>query len=334
MATDPVFFAALAALAVIIYVLADGFDLGVGIIFMAAPREADRDAMMGSLEPVWDGNETWLVMGGTLLFAAFPVAYAVLLPALYVPIIGMLLALVVRGVAFSFRENATRSRGVWSWAFSLASLTAAFCQGLVLGGIVQGVSVRDGAFAGGVFDFVSILGVLCGVGLVAGYALLGASWTIWRSNGPTQTFAREIAHAALLLAMAMMAIVSAWTAWHEPAIAARWFSWPNIALLAPVPAVTALAAWTLWRSLWGARDIRPFLLSITLFLLGFGGLAVSLWPYIVPRSVTIWQGAADPASLAFIAPGLIVVMPIVLGYQFHAYRVFRGKHEAHSTPPA
>jgi cytochrome d ubiquinol oxidase subunit II len=322
---DPLLFAAIAAFAVAVYVMADGFDLGVGILFLAAPRDADRDVMMESIEPVWDGNETWLVMGGTLLFAAFPAAYYILLPACYLPVIVMLIALVLRGVAFAFRANADRSGWIWDVVFAGGSLLATFAQGLILGALVGGVPVRDGMFAGGPLDFLSVLGFLCGIGLVGGYALLGAGWLVWKTTGPTQLFAREIGHAALILTAAMMAVVSAWTAIADPAVAARWFGWPNIAWLVPVPVVTALVVAALWRSLQGGRDAMPFVLAILLFLLGFGGLIVSLWPYVVPRSVTIWDGASDPQSLRFVAVGLLVVLPIVLAYQAHAYWVFRGK---------
>jgi len=321
---DPaVLLAAAIAFCVVVYVLADGFDLGIGILFLVAPREVDRDAMMESIEPVWDGNETWLVMGGTFLFAVFPAAYYVILPAMYLPVVFMLFALIFRGVSFGFRVQATRFRRVWDVAFSVGSVSAAFCQGLILGGLIEGVPMRDGMFDGGPFAFVSVLGLLCGAGLVAGYALLGAGWLIWRTGGGTQVFGRDVAHAALLATMAMMVLVSGWTALTVPEVAARWFSWPNLAFLAPVPVVTAAVAVLLWRSLWGRHGPRPFLLSIGLFLLGFAGLVVSLWPYVVARRVTIWDGLNDPQSIAFAGVGVAVVLPIVLAYQAHAYRVFR-----------
>jgi cytochrome d ubiquinol oxidase subunit II len=321
----PLFLAAVVALAVVIYVLADGFDLGVGILFLVAPRDADRDVMMESVEPIWDGNETWLVMGGTLLFAAFPVAYYVLLPAFYLPIMLMLFALISRGIAFAFRLQTVRFRRVWDIAFAGGSLLAAFCQGLILGGFIEGVPMRDGVFDGGSFHFLTLLGVFCGIGLIGGYALLGACWLIWKSTGSTQIFAREVGHAALILAAAMMAVVSAWTALTEPAVASRWLAWPNIAFLAPVPLITALVVFAIWRSLWGMRETLPFMLSVVLFLLGFAGLVVSLWPYIVPWNVTIWEGASDPQSQLFAAIGVVIVIPIVLAYQAFAYWVFRGK---------
>ena len=283
----PVMFAGLVAFCVIIYVLADGFDLGVGILFLLAPRDLDRDVMMVSIEPVWDGNETWLVMGGTLLFAAFPAGYYVLLPTFYLPAMLMFFALIFRGVAFGFRLQARRRRGVWNAAFAIASLVAALCQGMILGGLIEGVPMRDGMFAGGPFAGFSVLGLLCGLGVASGYALLGAGWLIWRTDGPTQVFAREVAHCAVIVTSALIVLVSAWSAWSVPAVAARWFSWPNIAVLSPVPLVTAVLTAALWKSLWLDRDAAPFGLAIALFLVGFLGLVASLWPYVVPRELTL-----------------------------------------------
>ena len=320
-----VLFAAAVAFCVVVYVLADGFDLGVGILFLVAPRDEDRDLMMASIEPVWDGNETWLVMGGTLLLATFPAGYYVLLPAFYLPIVFMLFALILRGIAFEFRLQTTAFRWVWDLAFAGGSILAALCQGLVLGGLIEGVAMRDGAFAGGTFDFLSLLGIACGVGLVGGYALLGAGWLIWKTDGGTQVFGREVARAALILTAAMMMIVSAWSAWTVPEVAARWFAWPNLALLAPVPIVTALVLATIWRRLWTGPEAGTFLLGLGVFVLGFIGLVVSLWPYVVPRHVTVWDGISDPQTLAFVGVGVLVVLPVVLAYQGHAYWVFRGK---------
>ncbi|QIB34227.1 cytochrome d ubiquinol oxidase subunit II [Ancylobacter pratisalsi] len=325
----PLVFAAVVAFCVTVYVLADGLDLGVGIIFLVAPREEDRDLMMASIEPVWDGNETWLVMGGTLLIAAFPAGYYILLPAFYLPVMLMLFALIFRGVAFGFRLQARRFRYVWDIAFSAGSIVATMCQGLILGGLIEGVPVANGMFAGGPFSFLSLLGVLCGVGLIGGYALMGAGWLIWKAEGRTQIFAREIAHAALLLTAFMMALVSLWSAWSVPEVAARWFAWPGILALAPVPLVTLAVIVALWRGIWTGAEPRTFILSLVLFALGLIGLVVSLWPYVVPRAVTVWDGASDPQTLAFISVGLVVVLPIVLSYQAHAYWVFRGKTVVH-----
>ena len=329
----PLAFALLAVFGVAVYVIADGFDLGVGILSLVVPIEADRDLMVASVEPVWDGNETWLVFGGTLLFAAFPPAYYILLPAFYLPIILMLFALIFRGIAVSFRSEAGRSRKIWDIAFGLGSLVAAFAQGLVLGGFIGGVDVENGMFHGGPFTFLSLLGVFCGLGLIGGYALMGAGWLIWKTDGSTQVFAREVGHAALILTAAMMAIVSAWIALTQPEVAVRWFLWPKMAWLAPVPLITIAVIIAAWRALWSVHDARLFGLSIVIFLLGFSGLAISLWPYVVPRHVTIWSGAADPQTQWFVGIGLLFVVPLVVGYQLNAYWIFRGKTRAMTIQP-
>ena len=318
-------FAAVAAFVLAVYVFADGFDLGIGILFLIAPREEDRDVMMESIEPMWDGNETWLVMGGTLLLATFPAAYYILLPAFYLPVIFMLFGLILRGVAFAYRLQTVRYRRVWDFVFAGGSLLAVLCQGLILGAYIAGISVKNGMFAGGALDCITMLGVLCGLGLIGGYALLGAGWLIAKAEGATQIFAREVGHSALILTAAMMLIVSGWTALSEPQVSARWFSWPNAALLAPVPVVTALVIFAIWRSLWSSREMLVFSLSFLLFLLGFAGLIVSIWPYIVPYHVTIWDGKSDPQTLIFAGVGIAIVIPIVLAYQAYAYWVFRGK---------
>jgi cytochrome d ubiquinol oxidase subunit II len=237
----------------------------------------------------------------------------------------MLFALIFRGIAFEFRHQTEDYRWVWDIAFAGGSLLATLCQGFVLGGLINGVSMSNGMFSGGAFDFISLLGLVCGLGLAGGYTLLGAGWLIWKTDGPTQVFAREVAHTALLLTAVMMILVSGWSAWSVPEVADRWFSWPNIAFLAPVPVVTAAVLIAIWRGIWVGRDARTFILAQVVFLLGFAGLVVSLWPYVVPRHVTIWDGIADPYALMFIGVGLAIIMPIVLAYQAHAYWVFRGK---------
>ena len=321
----PLLFALMAAFGIATYVLADGFDLGIGILFLFAPRDRDRDLMMESISPFWDGNETWLVLGGTLLLAVFPAGYFVPLPAFYLPIMLMLFALILRGISFEFRFQALQSRRIWDWAFAGGSALAAVAQGFVLGGFIKGVRVQDGVFAGGAFDFFGVLGLLCGAGLIGGYALLGAGWLVWRTKGGTQVFGREIGRAALMLTALMMALVSAWTALTEPEVAGRWFAWPRILPQALLPLGALATILALWRSFWGQRDGLPFLLGIVLFLFGFAGLGVSLFPYIVPWQFTIWTGAADISSLRFVGAGMVVILPIIVGYLGHAYWVFRGK---------
>jgi cytochrome d ubiquinol oxidase subunit II len=321
----PLLLGAAVAFSIVMYVVQDGFDLGIGILLPLAPGEDVRGAMIGSIAPFWDGNETWLVMGGTLLFAAFPLAYATLLPAFYVPLLTMLFALIFRGVAFEYRFRAGRCRPAWDWAFSLGSLLAALCQGVVLGAYIHGIPVADHAFRGGTYDFFSAFAMVCGLGVAAGYALLGATWLILKTTGTTALYGRVAAKFALPATLLFIAIVSLWTPAAFPRIAARWFGWPNIAYLAPVPIVTALVAWGIWRAIDGASETRPFILSIALFLLAFLGLGISLFPYAVPYDATIWQAASSPPTLAFAGIGTALILPLVLGYLAFAHWVFRGK---------
>lgn len=321
----PVLMGFAVAFSVVMYVVMDGFDLGIGILFPFAPDDAERGDMINSIAPFWDGNETWLVMGGALLIAAFPLAYATLLPAFYVPLLAMLFALILRGVAFEFRFRADRFRSVWDWVFAGGSVLAAFCQGVVLGAFINGIRVKNGAFAGGTFDFLDPFAAVCGLGLVAGYALLGAAWLIFKTGGTTAEYGRAAARLALAATLGFIAVVSLWTPLQFPRIAERWFGWPNIVLLSPVPLVTAGVALAIWRAIGGAADHRPFALSIVLFLLAFFGLGISLWPYAVPYEATLWEAASSPPTLAFVAVGTAVIMPIVLGYMAFAHWVFRGK---------
>ena len=321
----PLAFAIVTIGALATYVLADGFDLGIGVLFLLAPRNQDRDLMMQSVAPVWDGNETWIVFGGALLWAAFPIAYYVLLPAFYLPLVLMLFALILRGIAFEFRFQAGTFRFMWDFAFAGGSILAVAAQGLVLGGFIGGVPVVNGAFAGGPFTCVTFLGLLCAIGLLGGYGLLAAGWLIWKTEGPTQTFGREVGQAALLLTMGAMAVVSIWSAFTVPEIARRWFSFPRVLPLALLPLSTAGVAMLIWWSFWKTDGARVFCLTIGLFVLGLAGLLVSLWPYVVPWQAPIWSAAADDTSLAFAGVGLVVILPVILGYLAHAYWVFRGK---------
>jgi cytochrome bd ubiquinol oxidase subunit II len=319
------FLALAVAFGIAIYVVTDGYDLGVGILFLAAPGERERGVMMESMAPTWDGNETWLVLGGTLLIAAFPAAYATLLPAFYVPLVLMLLALIFRGVAFEFRFRADRRRQLWDWAFCGGSIVAGFCQGVVLGGAIDGIAVADGRFAGGSFDFLGPFPVLCGLGLVAGYALLGATWLILKTAGGAAGFGRRATRPLLLATLGFIALVSVATPLTHARLAHRWFDWPNIAYLSPIPLVTAATAWGIWRAARGPSETRPFLLAVLLFLLGYLGLGISLWPYAVPYQITLWDAAAAPPTLAFTAIGTAVILPITLLYLGYAHWLFRGK---------
>jgi cytochrome d ubiquinol oxidase subunit II len=321
----PVIWAAIIGLAVAIYVIFDGFDLGIGILFPFAETERERDQMMNSVAPFWDGNETWLVLGGAGMMVAFPLAYSIILPALYLPVIVMLLALAFRGVAFEFRWIGVTSKRHWTFAFAAGSTLAAFCQGLILGGLIQGIKVENGAFAGGAFDWITPFAVLCGLGLVAGYGLLGATWLIMKTDSSVAKRARIEAKLLLLAVLAFMAIVSIWTPLAFERIAVRWFSLPNILFFWWVPAATALVAFAAWRWLETGREVLPFLAVIALFLLGYLGLLISNFPYLVPPSLTIWQTAAAPATHIFMLMGTLVLLPIILGYMIFVYWIFGGK---------
>jgi cytochrome bd ubiquinol oxidase subunit II len=311
--------------AVFMYVLMDGFDLGLGILFPFAPSDRDRDIMMNSVAPIWDFNETWLVLGGAGLFAAFPLAYAIVLPALYLPLLAMLIALIFRGVAFEFRFKANKSRFLWNIAFNLGSLVATFVQGAALGAFIQGFQVEGRNFAGGMYDWLTPFAVVCGVALVAGYALLGCTWLIWRSEGSLQNWAYHLAKTLLIVVLGFILLVSIWTPLIHEGIAARWFSWPNILFLSPVPLITAGIVYMLWRSVTERREVQPFVWSMALFLISYVGLAISVWPYVVPPHITIWDAASPPESQVFLLIGMMFLIPTILAYTAFSYWVFRGK---------
>ena len=322
----PVISAGVIGLAVAMYVILDGFDLGVGILFPYFPEEEQRDQMMNSVAPFWDGNETWLVLGGTGLLVAFPFAYAVIMPALYVPLIAMLLALVFRGVAFEFRWVAKPHHRKWDTAFAAGSSVAAFCQGLMLGGLIRGIRVEGDHFSGGVLDWLSPFSLMCGVGMVAGYALLGACWLVMKTAGGVEQKARRYARPLFFVLMTFIVLVSVWTPLEFERIATRWFSWPNMLYLAPVPLLTAFLAVACWRGLLSERHPAvAFYSAVGLFVVAFIGLVISTLPYLVPPTITLWQAAAAPESQAFILIGMSVLVPIILGYTVFVYHTFRGK---------
>ncbi|MFA5531622.1 MAG: cytochrome d ubiquinol oxidase subunit II [Thiohalomonadaceae bacterium] len=313
------------AFAVFMYVLLDGFDLGIGILFPFAPSEQDRDVMMNSVAPVWDGNETWLVLGGGGLFIAFPVAYAAAFPALYLPLLLMLIALIFRGVAFEFRFRAESSRRFWNAGFFAGSLFATFAQGLILGNFVAGIPLDGISFAGGALDWLTPFSLFTAVALVIGYALLGATWLILKTEGSLQAWASRWVHPLTLGMIAAIVGVSLWTPLLNAAITERWFSWPNLLWLSPVPVLTALFSAWLWRATSRGAERLPFLLTLGLFLLCFIGLAISLWPNILPPGLSIWQAASSPQTQLFMLIGVLALMPLVLGYTAYSYYVFRGK---------
>jgi cytochrome bd ubiquinol oxidase subunit II len=321
----PLIWAGVIGTAVALYVILDGFDLGIGILFPFTKDAHERDQMVATIAPFWDGNETWLVLGGGGLLVAFPRAYAVIMPALYLPVVFMLLALVLRGIAFEFRSVALSSKKYWDAAFIGGSTLAALCQGVVLGAMIQDIKVKDGVFAGGTFDWATPFTLLCAIGVAAGYALLGATWLVMKTQGEIAARARAHAKFLLILVLACMGAVSLWTPLAFPHIAERWFSLPNILLLWPVPVVTALIAFLVWRWLDQGRDVPPFIAAIALFLLGYLGLVISNFPYLVPRSLTVWQAAATPATQVFMLVGTAVLLPIILAYTAFVYWLFRGK---------
>ena len=333
----PLIWAVLIATAVFLYVVLDGFDLGVGILFpFATPKE--RDVMTAAIAPVWDGNETWLVLGGGGLFAAFPLAYAIIMPAMYLPIGVMLTALIFRGVAFEFRANAGpsgRGRKFWTAAFMGGSLVAALAQGLVLGGFLQGIDIEGRSFSGGSLDWLTPFSVLVAVSLAAGYTLLGAAWLVFKTEGALQEKARAWTRRLVIAVGAAMLSVSLAALSLDPVVTERWgasmtsIDWRRFPLTAPLPLATTLAAILCWR--WAnspKRELRPYLAAMGVFAGGFIGLGISIFPRIVPYEVTIWQAAAADNALALMLAGVVVLLPVILGYTFYVYWIFRGKAPA------
>jgi cytochrome d ubiquinol oxidase subunit II len=313
------------AFAVFMYVVMDGFDLGIGILFPAFAPGEERDQAMNAIAPVWDGNETWLVLGGTALFAAFPLAYAIVLPATYPLIIAMLLGLVFRGVALEYRWRDPKHRSFWDLAFTVGSATAAMAQGMVLGALLQGITVEGRAYAGGWLDWLSPYSLLTGLGVVAGYALLGATFLAMKVEGNAEDHAYRLARRAGWVTLALMIAVSLYTPFLDTQYWRRWFAMPNILFAANVPLISAILFFALDRSVRNRRRHWPFLLSLAIFLLGMIGLGISMWPYVVPGSITIWQAAAPARSQLFLLAGTAVIIPIILAYTGWSYWVFRGK---------
>jgi cytochrome d ubiquinol oxidase subunit II len=324
----PLVWGALIAIAVLMYVVLDGFDLGIGILFPWIRKPGHRDTMVNSIAPVWDGNETWLVLGGGGLFAVFPLAYSLLMTAFYAPLIAMLLALIFRGVAFEFRFRDPAHTPFWDKAFAGGSILATFAQGIVLGAFIQGVSTEGRGYTGGWYDWFTPFSLFTGAALVAGYALLGACWLVMKTEGELQDRAFRLARPLLAIVLMTIAAVSLWTPLIHDQIAARWFTWPNIAFLSPVPLLVAAVAFLLDRALRRRREYGPFLLTLAMFVLSYLGLGISLFPEIVPPSVTIWDAASPPESQRFLLIGAVVLLPVILGYTGYVYWIFRGKVRA------
>jgi cytochrome bd ubiquinol oxidase subunit II len=314
------------AFAVFVYVVMDGFDLGLGILFPLFPAKADRDVIMNSVAPVWDGNETWLVLGGGGLMAAFPLAYAVLIPALYTPVVAMLIGLIFRGVAFEFRWRTTQTtRNRWDIAFAGGSWLAALAQGIALGAILQGVHVEGRHYAGGWWDWLTPFSILTGLSVTIGYALLGVTWLVLKTEGELREQAYSTSWYLLFAMLGAIGAVSIATPFLHIQYAHRWFTWPNVILTAPVPLAVAIVTVLLLRSLAEKKDSQPFFLTLVLFALSYAGLGISMYPFIVPQSITIWQAASPENSQIFMLFGVAVLIPLILGYTGWAYWVFRGK---------
>ncbi len=317
--------AAIIAFGVFMYVLMDGFDLGVGILFPFAPNEEARDIMMNTVAPVWDGNETWLVLGGAGLLGAFPLVYSVVLPAVYLPILIMLAGLIFRGVAFEFRFKAKDSKWLWDISFTVGSMVATFAQGLVLGSFIQGFEVEGTRFVGTPFDWATPFALMTGFGLMAGYALIGGSWVILKTEGEVRDWAYRVAPVLLGLVLLFIAVVSLWTPLMREAIAERWFSTPNLFYFLPVPVVTGLITLLMIKALRDRADYLPFLCSLGLFALCYSGLAISLWPNVIQPDISLWDAAASPGSQLFLLLGVLFIIPFILVYTSWTYWVFRGK---------
>jgi cytochrome d ubiquinol oxidase subunit II len=323
----PLVWGLIIAAAIFFYVLLDGFDLGVGILFPFAPSDKCRDRMMNSIAPFWDGNETWLVLGGGGLLAAFPLAYSVLMPAFYIPIFLMLFGLIMRGIAFEFRfKSEGKLRRLWDYAFHFGSLSAAFCQGVILGAFVKGVEIDGRNFAGGALDWSTSFSIMTGIATVFGYALLGSTWLIMKTEDITQEWSRKVASYVLVFVGIFMALVSLIMPFINEQIKNFWFSKPNFFYLLPIPLLTMGLFIMLWRDLLnGKREYRPFLTAINIFILNFLGLGISIYPWIIPYKYTISDAAASGPSLSLMLVGVVPLLPLILLYTGYNYYVFRGK---------
>jgi len=309
--------------AVFMYVLMDGFDLGVGILFPFAPDDESRDLMMNSVAPVWDGNETWLILGGAGLLAAFPLIYSVFLPALYIGVFLLLAGLIFRGIAFEFRFKSEKSKHWWDKSFNIGSTVAAFAQGAVIGAYIQGFDVVDMKYVGGAFDWLTPFTVMTGVGVVTGYALLGATWTVLKTEGKTRDWALRMSERLLLGVFGFFIIVSLWTPLTKPFVYDRWMN--NVEWLWLFPLLTAVVSLWVWRNIRRRHEVIPFVGSMLLFAFFYIGILISMWPYAVPPDYTFWDAASAPGSQLFLLIGVLFLIPIILAYTAFNYWVFRGK---------
>lgn len=328
----PVIWAIIIATGVWFYVIMDGFDLGIGLLFLVIKDRHKRNLMVNSVAPVWDGNETWLVLGGAGLMAAFPMAYATILSALYLPLLAMLIGLIWRGVAFEFRIHADKSHQLfWDKAFLVGSILATSSQGIVLGGFIQGINVKNGFFAGSLWDWFTPFSLVCGFGLVITYALLGSTWLILKTEGSLYQQMCRISRPLTWGLIIMMAIISLWTPWLSSSIKERWLTYPSLLYFSPVPLLTLVTAWQLLKSIYRTPHAAPFILTLLLIFLGYSGLIISLWPNIIPPSISLEAASSPPQSQGFTLVGALLIMPIILVYTAWSYYVFRGKTKADHT---
>ena len=317
------FWAGVIALAILVYVILDGFDLGVGILFGTTRDEGQRTAMMNTIAPYWDGNETWLVVVGATLFAAFPVVYTVFLGAFYLPVLLLLIGLIFRGVAFEFRHRSDRLRRLWDQGFFLGSGVAVFVQGAAVGAMMRGIPVANGQYAGGAFDWLAPFPVLTGVGLVFGDALLGAGWLVLKSEGALRDWAyRRI---PWLAGGVLVTLLLAFSFTFDFSTLARsnWYARPW-GLVFPVLGVFALIG--ILAGAWRRRDALPFAMTVLFFLAAFLTLGVMFWPYMIPYTITVANAAAPAASMSFLFYGAgLFVLPLIMIYTFGVYWIFSGK---------
>ncbi len=321
----PVVWFGIIGFGVLMYVLMDGFVLGIGVLALFAEDDRQLDHMMNTAAPIWDGNETWLVLGGAGLLAAFPKAYAVMLSALYLPVLLMLIALVLRGVSFEFRFKATTSRHIWGVCFAVGSIAAAFAQGLMLGAIVEGMPLQGGKYMGSPFAWFSPFSMLTAVAVVFGYALLGSTWLIMKTDAALQNVAFALTRPLVLVVVAFMGLVSTWLPFLRSEVMARWFEGGNFLWLSPIPVLAIANAVWLWRAVVRRANYAPFILAQTFFLLGYIGLMLGMWPNLLPPDLSIWEAAAPPSSQGFVLVGTLIMLPAVLGYTWWSYSIFRGK---------
>jgi len=321
----PTIWAGIIALGVFLYLLLDGFDLGIGLLFPFFDREGEREVMLNTVAPVWDGNETWLVLGGACLYGVFPLAYSTLLPAVYLPVIAMLCGLVFRGVAFEIRAKARRTQNLWDLAFILGSGTATFCQGVILGTLLQGIRVVDGRFAGDPFGWVSPFPVFCGLGLLVTYATLGCGWLVMKTDGDLQRRMRLMLKPSAAVLLAIIGVISLWTVLGQPSVAHRWFGGHNFVYFAPVPLLVLACVIGIFRSADSGHDARAFILMEAIIFLGYSGLLISIFPNIVPPALSIWAASAPRSSQIFVLVGVVIILPIILSYTALSYWVFRGR---------